>query len=733
MNEAFMREKGVFILIALMVFTFNRQSWPALPSNPWLNLSSDARDVVRKAVIEELNKYKVYSTPQEDTANWKSSEEEKNRQDEVNRDNVDKALQSFIKAKNTRDDLAAQVQSLSTDADDSFKQIKTIRTTIENIDNSLVRWYQDMMTYQKSFEQGLSAEKQGSALVAVTYTVDLKDTQNALDNLADQISLPLLAERKGIYMQSFSKALENVLSEDFIRGMTDGAFVGNREKPLLIVLAKESRGVTYLRLKRYDFFPFQTPKSEQVPAPAVSSPALPAVVVHSLKDLDEFLKKANYSLSSKDLKDVEGLVRDAGMDNTQAKERLDEQIRSFREKNANLQKKIADSCYDRDTWDVALEKLESRHDPMRQELSKIRMQMNVVERSFQEMRQLLQEKISIQETIIPMKDAAFLKGSQTPAEVAASAIVDKLAEVKNEAKIQYPRYTREATQVLITDKKAEPAEIDARIIGVKLLSFVSDGDIVRTKLAFRIRISPREETLPERKEALPDPKMAIELVLVKGGCFQMGDTFGEGKPDETPVHTVCVDDYYIGKYEVTQGQWQSVMGSNPSYFKNCGEKCPVEQVSWNDINQFLEKLNARTGKKYRLPTEAEWEYAARSGGKKERYAGTSSDVELGKYAWYSANSGGSTHPVGEKQPNSLGLYDMTGDVWEWCQDWYGDKYYSSSPRSNPSGPLSGTRYVLRGGAWIFEPAGIRITTRYGLAPATRSDLYGFRLSLSIPR
>ena len=298
---------------------------------------------------------------------------------------------------------------------------------------------------------------------------------------------------------------------------------------------------------------------------------------------------------------------------------------------------------------------------------------------------------------------------------------------------QYSRYTREAAQVLMTDKKAEPAETDIRIVGVKLLSFVGEGDMVRIKVALRVQITLREETPSERKEALTDPIKAIEFVLIKGGCFQMGDTFGDGQADEKPVHTVCVDDYYIGKYEVTQGQWQSVMGNNPSYFKNCGEKCPVEQVSWNDIQEFIKKLNAKTGKKYRLPTEAEWEYAARSGGKKEKYAGTSSDVELGKYAWYSANSGGSTHPSGQKQPNSLGLYDMTGNVWEWCQDWYGEKYYSQSPRKNPSGPLSGTRRVLRGGAWIFEPAGIRAATRYGLTPASRSDLYGFRLSISVPR
>ncbi|MBA4423544.1 MAG: hypothetical protein C0390_10700, partial [Syntrophus sp. (in: bacteria)] len=331
------------------------------------------------------------------------------------------------------------------------------------------------------------------------------------------------------------------------------------------------------------------------------------------------------------------------------------------------------------------------------------------------------------------RDAAFLKASQTAIEAAAEAIADKLAEVKNDARMQYARNTREAAQVLMTDKKAEPAETDARIIGVKLLSFIGEGEIVRIKVALRVQIALKEETPAERKEALTDPTKAIELVLVKGGCFQMGDAFGDGQADEKPVHSVCVDDFYMGKYEITQGQWQSVMGNNPSYFKNCGEKCPVEQVNWNDIQEFIKKLNAKTGKKYRLPTEAEWEYAARSGGKKEKYAGTSSDAELGKYAWYSANSGGSTHPAGQKQPNNLGLYDMTGNVWEWCQDWHGETYYSQSPRKNPSGPPNGTRRVLRGGAWLFEPPGIRAATRYGLIPVSRSDLYGFRLSISVPR
>lgn len=139
------------------------------------------------------------------------------------------------------------------------------------------------------------------------------------------------------------------------------------------------------------------------------------------------------------------------------------------------------------------------------------------------------------------------------------------------------------------------------------------------------------------------------------------------------------------------------MGSNPSHFSSCGDKCPVESVSWNDAQDFISRLNSRTGKRYRMPTEAEWEYAARSGGKREKYAG-GNDVDA--VAWYGSNSGSRTHPVGQKQPNGLGLYDMSGNVWEWCQDWYGGSYYNQSSRDNPGGPSSGSSRVIRGGGWV---------------------------------
>jgi formylglycine-generating enzyme required for sulfatase activity len=221
----------------------------------------------------------------------------------------------------------------------------------------------------------------------------------------------------------------------------------------------------------------------------------------------------------------------------------------------------------------------------------------------------------------------------------------------------------------------------------------------------------------------------IDMVFVKGGCYQMGDTFGDGDATEKPVHNVCVSDFYIGKYVVTQNQWQAVMGNNPSDFKQCGGNCPVETVSWEDAQEFIRQLNSQTGRNYRLPYEAEWEYAARSGGKQEQWAGTSDMDELGAYAWFVDNSGKTTHPVGTRRPNGLGLYDMTGNVWEWCKDWYDAEYYKKSPEKNPRGALSGSNRVIRGGSWHFTAGDARAAARDYYDPSYRGSNRGFRLVL----
>ncbi|EHP44942.1 hypothetical protein HMPREF9449_03103 [Odoribacter laneus YIT 12061] len=245
---------------------------------------------------------------------------------------------------------------------------------------------------------------------------------------------------------------------------------------------------------------------------------------------------------------------------------------------------------------------------------------------------------------------------------------------------------------------------------------------------------------PKQKEILS--RLVGNMVQVEGGRFQMGATSEQGSDaygSEKSVHEVTLSDYYIGKYEVRQSEWEAVMGSNPSYFK--GDDLPVERVSWKDCHKFIRRLNALTGLSFKLPTEAQWEYAARGGrlSKGYKYSGSNN---LGEVGWYWENSGDRvltgkwdsnkvvknhcrTHRVGEKQPNELGLYDMSGNVWEWCEDWYGS--YSVTSQRDPSGATSGSLRVDRGGCWNSGAMFCRVSNRFSGTPGIRYSDLGFRL------
>jgi formylglycine-generating enzyme required for sulfatase activity len=302
---------------------------------------------------------------------------------------------------------------------------------------------------------------------------------------------------------------------------------------------------------------------------------------------------------------------------------------------------------------------------------------------------------------------------------------------------------------LVTDDiKGSDNLFSAHLIDTKDSKLSGKGSYVRTGVGTselpRVALALAKQLEgPERKHRASAPvrsypaEMDIEMVFVEGGTFTMGcvpERDGTCNNNELPAHSVTVSSFYIGKYEVTQAQWIAVTGSNPSYYKTDDQQ-PVERVSWKDVDTtFLRRLNALTGRTesngYRLPTEAEWEWAARGGvnaqSQQTVYSGSNTPAEVG---WYSSNST-TPKPVGQKEPNALGIYDMSGNIWEMCSDWYSDNYSTIlNDKTNPKGPGSGYIHTNRGGCFWHTNTSLRVCAR-GVYIATPSDRgVGFRVAL----
>ncbi len=323
-----------------------------------------------------------------------------------------------------------------------------------------------------------------------------------------------------------------------------------------------------------------------------------------------------------------------------------------------------------------------------------------------------------------------------PAAAQSAAASAKTLSADNDAAQRAAELERKLAEVASAQKKAEEEAVAAK---AELARIKAEA----ARQAAEEEQAKAEEAAPKQGDVITDDFTGMKLAYVPGGCFMMGQTVEDKQEiiteggqeiydkyfkDVFPRHKVCVDGFWMGQYEVTQGQWEKVMGENPSLFKK-GSNYPVDSASWDETQGFIKKLNSSTCKSYRLPTEAEWEYACRAGGS-DKYCG-GDDVDA--VAWYEKNSDEAIHAVGGKKANGFSLYDMSGNLSERCADWYDSGYYASSPQSNPVGPESGWFHVIRGGGWLSSPWNLRAACRLEIFSPDfgYSGLVSFRLVLPV--
>ncbi|MBI3813817.1 MAG: hypothetical protein HY279_05035, partial [Nitrospinae bacterium] len=413
-------------------------------------------------------------------------EGERAREDSAYKDAIASLTAEFNRYKKERDDLTAQFQNSSTDFEGLQKNIKNMKNTIENYDNDITRFEQEIKTQKESFTKWLKTEKQGEAVVAVIYTRGFKDIAHELEKQADQISSPLMAEQMGTYVKSYTTVINSILVEDFIQTITEGTAKWNNEEPLRIELEKGSKGTIYLRIKRYELYPFQKPETGILKGASGSS-SMKTALIQSAQDIEGFLSKNGYSYKNYDLSRAENSIREAGLANRHAEEGINAQARAYEEKISRLKTKITNAKDEKELQTNLLKKKGQQYEQMKTDIESLRKKRDESEKMFKESQTRLSEKKRIRESIIIKTALAAPKGSETAANASAEAIQDKLEEVKNDARTQHSSSTVTVINYQLKEDTAMQAVTEAKITGLKLISFINEGDSVKVKMAFRVK------------------------------------------------------------------------------------------------------------------------------------------------------------------------------------------------------------------------------------------------------
>ena len=475
--------KSMLFLVVLMLAV---QSGATPAKSKWVALDADSKNRLMRIVHTEVQNREGFSTLEEDRLNTQMVAAEKQKETSAYKASINAANSEFVRTKKRRDDLMTQYQTAAYDFEELKKSYDNIQASIKNIDNQIARYKHDIESQRKSLTTWLKTEKQGEAIVAVIYTRGFKDSAHELESEADKASAPLMARHMGTYVQSFTKVIDNVLTEDFIRTIEEGTAEWNREEPLRIVLKKETNGTTYLRVKRYELYPFQAPNADKGAAGRAGSEKQVSVI-SSKEDLDAFLTRNGYKKGNVNLGRAETMIHETNLANRQAEEGLREQLISYRERINYLDKKINTAQTDKDFQEPRLNQKKQQMEKSHTELEVLRLKKDSAVMAFQNAQRTLYDKKRVHESIVVKSSLVTTKRSQTPAEACAEAVIEELEEVLNDAKLQHSSSTTEVENYQVVGESSTQTVTEAKIIAVRLLSFINEGDSVRVKMAFRVR------------------------------------------------------------------------------------------------------------------------------------------------------------------------------------------------------------------------------------------------------
>ncbi|MCX5819774.1 MAG: hypothetical protein NT047_07675 [Deltaproteobacteria bacterium] len=525
------------VVISMVLLVFASQAYSATPVSKWVSLDSDLKNRIKRIIQSEVESRDGFSVQEDEILNTRMVEEERQKENAAYKSAIDSANREFGRSRKRRDDLTTQYQTAAYDFEEFQKNVKTMRSSIENIGNQIARYEQDIKIQQDSLKKWLQTEKQGEAMVAVIYTRGFKDKEHDLESLADQASAALMAQHMGTYIQSFTQVINNVLSTDFIRAIEEGTAKWNQEEPLRVELEKGNRGTTYLRIKRYELYPFQALKTGRS-KPSAEARKMRALVLTSMKDLHAFLSQNSYPAGNYELGRADAMIRETSQNSSQAEEGLREQVQSFRERIGALQEKIAGARSDRDPQMTQLLKKDAQLGKLQADLDLLRGRKDSAEKALHDSQTVLHEIKRTHESIIIKTSLATTRGSQTPAEASAEAVIDKLEEVRNDARTQHSSSTTDVMNFQVIGESSSQAVTEARIIGVRLISLINQGDSVLVKMAFRVRTELEErkkEPLQKESAGGPAPKPAaiIEPPSVSPRVAE------EKKPFSEPAKTMA--------------------------------------------------------------------------------------------------------------------------------------------------------------------------------------------------